>query len=122
MPYRTLPWASATSVSFLLMRALASKTASRPTIAIMRSRVTTIISMSVKPLIEERRESAGGTVVRVMSVHVVERIRVLDEPRHPRRPLADAEARAPARRGDRHVDALELVRNAGADVGQRVRS
>src|SRR5215469_12345871 len=113
MPYRTLPWASATSVSFLLMRALASKTASRPSIAIESRSVTTIISMSVKPLVAERLGRREREEI-VMSVHVVKRVGVLEEARDLRGPLTDPEAGAAVGRGDRHVDALEVVGNAGA--------
>src|SRR5262245_45659819 len=89
--------------------------------AMSSSSVTTIISTRVKPLAEERREAAGVVFGRVMSVHVVDRVRILDEPRHPRRPLPDAEARASVARGDRDVDALELVGDPGADVREGVR-
>ena len=111
------PCASATSVSFLLMRALASKTASRPTMAMSSSSVTTIISTSVKP-----RGGAGGADARSRSSC---QFTLLTGSGFFRNPVTRA-VRAPMPRPvpplvgrDGHVDALELVGHARPDVGER---
>src|SRR5262245_3108784 len=106
------------------MRALASKTASRPSIATSRSIVTTIISTSVKPDCEAP-DARARTFFFMASVHVRGRIGVLDEARNPRRALTEPEegrkSRHPiANRRDRDVDSLEVVGNARAHIDQLV--
>src|SRR6476659_3376256 len=96
------------------MRALASKTASRPSIAIARSSVTTIISMRVKP------DSRRPRYAFVMALAAHPDARVPHEPADAGRALTESEP-GPGRRG-RHgdVDPLELARRAGADRGHGV--